>query len=125
MPDSFERRLAILRNAVVDKSNYTTVLDLFEAVASGQVVIALVDATVAAGYEKKMDDYVLRADKIINTNSGYGITLSGGLEPLEYDIRAFIASNRPLILEYAENHIPRLIVSIVLKFISQYSITKN
>ena len=112
MPNSFERRLAILRNADIDKSNFTTVLDLFEAVRSDQVVIALVDATITAGYDKEMEEYELRAYRIIDTNSGYGITLSGGLEPLEHDIRAFIASNRPLILEYAQSNIPILVVSV-------------
>ena len=86
---------------------------------SGKVVIALLDATVAAGYDEQMKEYSLRADQVIDTNSGYGITLSGGLEPLEYDIRAFIASNRPVILEYAQSNIPMLIVSIVLSFMIQ------
>ena len=115
--------MAILRNADVDKSNFTTVLDLFEAVRSDQVTVALVDATITAGYDKEMQDYELRAYKIIDTNSGYGITLSGGLEPLEYDIRAFIASNRPLILEYSQSNIPMLIVSILFHTINPFLIS--
>ncbi|XP_066935071.1 uncharacterized protein [Clytia hemisphaerica] len=112
LPDSFERRLAILRNAVVDERNRTTVEDLFDAVANGEVVVALLDATVAAGYEDVLKAKELRAMKIIDTNSGYGITLSGGLEPLEADIRSYVAANRPVILEYQRKNIPRLVPTL-------------
>ena len=111
LPDSFERRLAILRNAEVDKRNYTTVEELLDAVANDEVVVALLDATIAAGYEDVLKAKELRAMKIIDTNSGYGITLSGGLEPLEADIRSYVAANKPVILEYMRLNIPRLVVS--------------
>ena len=100
-----------MRNAKVDEGNRTTIEDLFDAVANDEVVIALVDATVAAGYEKTMEAKGLRAMKIIDTNSGYGITLSGGLESVEADIRSYVAANKPVILEYMKQNIPRLVVS--------------
>jgi hypothetical protein len=106
-----------MRNSVVDpERNYEKPEDLFQAVVDGHVVVALLDATVAAGYEDVMADMSLRAEKIIDTNSGYGITLSGGLEPLEMDIRSFIAANAPVIIEYIKKNVPLLIVSLSFYF---------
>ena len=78
---------------------------------SGQTEIALIDAQEAAYYMDMLVDMELRASKIIDTNSGYGIVLSGGLEPVHLDVRSFIIANQPLILEYVEKNIVKLIVS--------------
>lgn len=76
-----------------------------DAVASGEVKIGLVDASMALGYEQTMQDKSLRIYKVLDYQAGYGVVLSGDATKLEADVRAFVVSNQAFISRFVEQKI--------------------
>ena len=88
-------------------------MDVLTAVSDGTVEIGLLDAIIATDYEDEMANLGLKVEKILDTNSGYGVVLSGGLEAIEMDFRSFIYSNQPLIQAYVDSKVKVLRVSYI------------
>lgn len=123
MEDSYEKQLAILRNALVNHStNYTSPLEVLSAVKRGAVTVGLIDAVTAAGYENEIAEMGLRVYDIIDTNSGFGVVLSSGMEYAENDFRSFVITNKALIDLFLKQKIPVLMVRYEFFFVSCYSI---
>ena len=106
MKNSFEYRKAIQLFGKVDSNkNYTGIFDIMDAVASGEVEIGLVDASMALGYEQAMEEKSLRIYKVLDYQTGYGVVLSGDAVKLEADVRAFVVSNQAYISRFVEQQI--------------------
>lgn len=66
-----------------------------------------------------MQQMSLKVLKILNSNGGYGIVLSDGLEPIEEDVRGFVISNQALIQHFIKQRVSQMIVSgILLRFLA-------
>ncbi|XP_057314364.1 uncharacterized protein LOC130655615 [Hydractinia symbiolongicarpus] len=104
--NSFEYRTAILRNAILDDTrNYTSVLDVIDAVSRQEVEIGLIDAVTTKGYEKRLSDMNVKIYKILDLNSGYGVVLSGEFKRVETDVRSFVSSNQAEISLFVQRKI--------------------
>ena len=110
MSGTVEETLAVRYNARVVIMNSPE--DIFDAVARKKVHVGLLDASKTSGYLQKINDMSLKISKIYDTNSGYGVVLSAGLEVLETDIRGYVLSNQVSIDGFVNIHVNKLEVII-------------
>ncbi|XP_057292100.1 uncharacterized protein LOC130614680 isoform X2 [Hydractinia symbiolongicarpus] len=104
--NSFEQRMSILRNAIVDsQSNYTTITQVMDAVSNGNVELGIVDAFATKGYNAALKERNLKIYKILDLQSGYGVVLSGEFKRLEDDMRSYVSSNQARISLFVEKKI--------------------
>ena len=95
----------MLSGKVSDQKNYTKLTEILEAVASGDVKIGLVDASMALGYEHTMEEMSLRIYKILKYRTGYGVVLSGEAKRLFADIQSFVTANQNYITSFVEQKV--------------------
>ncbi|XP_078344933.1 uncharacterized protein LOC144630436 [Oculina patagonica] len=99
--DSPSHRLGIRRNAKVEHKE--TLEEAFDALQNGETEGFLLDAYVAGSGVSNFIKTPFRVNKVIETNKGLGVVLSGEAIVLRHRVRDFVRKNAGKITEIIQN----------------------
>lgn len=105
---SREYNLAVMRNAMVNDA-YENTLQVLSAVADKKVKVGLIDAVTAGSYIDRITNMSLKIHKVIDSNTGYGLVLSGGLEVISGDFESYLTAEKPQIQVLVDEIVGRIV----------------
>ena len=78
---------------------------------------ALLEIMEASNMQEALAAKGLKIAKLIKSGSGFGVVLTGGLEGLHPEIRAYVTNNNEMIRQLAKNYTKPTVVSLIFVLI--------